>query len=128
MTREIPDHRRPRVRQPPQYAGGDPLQPVEQLEDGRDEEQGDPRLDDHRIIGKRPNQGTGHHQEHQRGRGHEADANRDRGPSSTGDAARITAPDGMSNANRRRRGKPERDHECDRRHVERDLMRRQRFG
>ena len=57
-----------------------------------------------------------------------ADADADGGPSGARDAVRILASNRMAHSHRGGRRKTERHHERERRHVQRDLMRRERVG
>ena len=72
VPRQVPDHRRTRIAEAAQYAGGDCLQAIEQLKECGDHQQRHADLEDVGIGGERADERRRQQQEHGGRTGHEA--------------------------------------------------------
>ena len=128
VAAEVPEHRRPRIAEAAQHAGGDSLQAVEQLKHRGDGQQATRRARARRDreVNARDQLRAGSAMKTSAATLMKSAPKRQRGPAGTGRAARIAASDGLADAHRAGRRDAERHHEREAGEVQRDLVRGER--
>src|SRR5215210_4420817 len=93
---EIPEHRRPRVSQPAQHAGGNALHAIEQLKDRRNQQQGGADLEHAGIPGESSDEKPWSDEERYRRARHECDAEEQGRPPGAPSRLGISTPDSVT--------------------------------
>ena len=126
ITEQCEQHRHPGVVEPAEHARPDHLGAVDDLERGRDGEEGHPQLDHpgiaRHIVEEQSDELARDDQHDDRHRRHEPDSEAPGGPPGARDSGGIIAAERPADPHRCRLSETQRDHEAQRRDLQSDRM------